>query len=74
VSEQHPPAAATAALLIEALPYIRRFAGCVVVVVGRWGSSRPKGTFEADIVLGELWVGMAQPAATKATRTAASAA
>ena len=50
--------------------------GSVVVVVGRWGSSSLKGTFDAAMVLGAPCVGMAQPAATTApsARTSASAA
>ena len=39
--------------------------GWVVVVVGRCGSSRSNGTFDGAMVLGALWVGMAQPAATE---------
>ena len=43
--------------------------GWVVVVVGRRGSSRSNGTFDGAMVLGALCVGMAQPAARKATPT-----
>ena len=47
--------------------------GCVVVVVGRCGSSRLNGTFEGAMVLGALCVGMAQPAAANATTSSPSA-
>src|SRR5580692_9513698 len=43
--------------------------GSVVVVVGRCGASRSNGTFEGAMVLGAPCVGMAQPAARKATAT-----
>jgi acetylglutamate kinase len=59
VSGQHAPAAATAALLVEALPYIRRFAGCVVVVkyggsthgVAADASDSGLATFAEDVAL-----------------------
>ena len=41
--------------------------GCVVVVVGGCGFRRSKGTFDEGMGLGAFCVGMAQPAATKAT-------
>jgi acetylglutamate kinase len=58
-STAQAPAAATAALLIEALPYIRRFAGAVVVVkyggsthgVMTDGSDSGLSTFAEDIAL-----------------------
>ena len=48
--------------------------GTVVVVVGRCGLRRWKGTRDDDMVLGLLCVGMAQPAATIATTPSSSAA
>src|ERR1700722_18878088 len=50
------------------------FGWVVVVVVGGCGSRRSKGTFDGPMVLGELWVGMAQPAATTASVASASTA
>src|ERR1700734_1259296 len=43
--------------------------GSVVVVVGRCGASRSNGPFEGAMGLGGPCVGMAQPAARKATAT-----
>src|SRR5581483_1647999 len=42
--------------------------GCVVVVTGDWGFSKPKGTRLAAMVLGPDWVGMAHPATASASR------
>ena len=59
MSGEHAPAAATAALLVEALPYIRRFAGAVIVVkyggsthgVADDGSDSGLSSFAEDIAL-----------------------
>jgi hypothetical protein len=48
--------------------------GWVVVVVGRCGSNRFEGTFEAGIELGSFCVGMEHPVATPASARSNAAA